>query len=44
LVNEPVVENAKSTGPTCGRCPDSNPRCRITSAVSLPLNDQCFGK
>ena len=21
---------------------DSNPRCRITSAVSLPLNDQCW--
>jgi hypothetical protein len=24
------------------RCPDSNPRRRITKAVSLPLDDQCL--
>ena len=37
----PDCQRTKSTGPL-PRCPDSNPRRRITGAVSSPLDDQCF--
>ncbi len=37
-----IVKDRKSTGPPSGRCPDSNPRRRITRAESSPLDDQCF--
>ena len=34
--------HAESTGPPYRVVPGSNPRCRITGAESLPLNDQCL--
>ena len=37
-----IVKELQSTGPPSGRCPDSNPRRRITSAESSPLDDQCL--
>ena len=34
-------QTRQSTGPRL-RCPDSNPRCRITGAESWPLDHQCI--
>ena len=37
-----LSKNTRAPDHPAGRCPDSNPRPRITSAESLPLDDQCL--
>ena len=37
-----LSKNTRAPDPPAGRCPDSNPRPRITSAESLPLDNQCL--